>query len=911
MGENCRPCKKDNCPPCEEEDCSDTIDLFAKIPPPPWLTGEAPAREPKTRAEDPDGESDVDCDGIPDWEEMEKVYANGKKTDPRNRDTDGDGIWDGVEIGRYYSPDPLCENYFPKNFSPPTNRTDPTRADTDCDGLADGYEDRNRNGKYQPRLGETDPTNVDSDDDGLWDGLEKGLTQGILFWDHSNNTEVFVDEHPDNCPNTRYAAICAPGIRRSITDPTKADTDGDGLSDGLEDKNKNGCFEPDAPHEETDPLTPDNFSDTPEILNACSADNLVKIDIRRNFAAQIALGLPMGFANSYVDIERGNTRGLMGFDASRNIAFVAWQHTSWQGMSTINSLATLQQLVNGQIETGLGVRPTIGPFTSWDTTGTEANAFNVNFQLSSGNNMSPAARVNDIASRLLGVGNGTDILQPPAGTAGATTQYVRAQYVLRDNGEVIVVMAVALDNDPGSASAFGLEDVAGGAALARYFDRTVVQCETGIAVQGMADIIFVVDDSGSMGSSQHRLSAASEAMASALSNSSIDWRVAVVTSSYHLPTNGTNRNIIRGFTRDPQQFQAWLRNSSNCVAGSCSVGTAPNNYPAYTSWDSPPPVCGGGGNSYVYGYNGGCWIGTNGYSYEGLLGAARRALVNMSCSDGDHCLREEADIVVVLLGDAEDQTNGWSSSERYSWENIDNFIEFFQGRSSRPPGYTENGGTLLSVLAGKTIRVNAVYCPAGVGCGDDTVPAYNDDPINNPNRLTRIQRVVQATNGISTDIRNQNSIATTIQEVVEAIIGTRGVVAQKPFIGASLRVAIRAPRGECRSNPNEDNGANVPRSRENGFDYNGMYRTISFFGECRPPRYRDSAVAISYRAWEASDESRWPCENDVYFDPNEDDFCKGRFSCDADVCICPNDCGGCGPRERCDTKTCSCVRIPD
>jgi hypothetical protein len=55
---------------------------FEEVPLPPF-------RPPNP--DDPD--SDVDCDGIPDWEEMERVYPSGLKTDPLNRDTDG-------EIGR-------------------------------------------------------------------------------------------------------------------------------------------------------------------------------------------------------------------------------------------------------------------------------------------------------------------------------------------------------------------------------------------------------------------------------------------------------------------------------------------------------------------------------------------------------------------------------------------------------------------------------------------------------------------------------------------------------------------------------------------------------------------------------------------------------------------------------------------
>ena len=43
---------------------------------------------------------DSDCDGLSDADEFGTVYPGGARTDPNNRDSDGDGISDGVEAGR-------------------------------------------------------------------------------------------------------------------------------------------------------------------------------------------------------------------------------------------------------------------------------------------------------------------------------------------------------------------------------------------------------------------------------------------------------------------------------------------------------------------------------------------------------------------------------------------------------------------------------------------------------------------------------------------------------------------------------------------------------------------------------------------------------------------------------------------
>ncbi|MCL2259072.1 MAG: adventurous gliding motility lipoprotein CglD, partial [Cystobacterineae bacterium] len=851
-----------------------------------------PPREPNPE----DSSSDVDCDGIPDWEEMEKVYSNGKKTDPRSRDTDGDGIWDGIELGYVSSPDPLCASYFPSvmlsalKASP--NRTDPTRKDSDCDGLSDGDEDKNKNGRFELELGETDPNNVDTDGDGLWDGLELGVTR-----------EVAAD--PENCHNTRYD-MCP----FSSTDPLNPDTDGDGIWDGVEDTNQNGCVDEGKGElglGETDPNNPLDIDQ--ETHNACSAENLIPVDIQRDFLTQIALGLPVSFANSYVDIQRGGTSGIMGVDSERNVAFLSWQHT---GMPVVTNLVALEALADAHASS-LGGFATRNRFASWDAPLGAPNAVSVSFILSG--TMSPAARVHAIANTLLGTGSGTLAM----GGAAGNTQHVRAQYVLRGNGEVIVVMAVALDNDNvnGSLGFFGLNDVSGGAALARYFDRTVVQCERSVSVRGTVDFLFVVDDSSSMSTSQNRLAETGVAMAAALDNSNLDWRVALVTSSYHLSSGGyENRGIVRGFTRDPLEFRAWLTQNSRCRANtsgaictetllrtqgcSCGVGAIPS------AWVQPAPACGGPG----HGYYGGCWVGLSGSTAEGMLGSARQALLNMSSpTAGSRIqLRENATVIVVILSDAEDQTSSLVTTTATAsyWEEIQHFLDFFQGidtvaRTTASSSGAGNPTPIPAIRPGTTIQVNAVYCPAGQNCGDSVIPSAVP---------TRIQNVVAATGGFLSSIQSQTAIQETMRNIVERAIGSQGVLTQKPLIGASLRVAIGNPERSIEAGGACD-GTHVPRSRQHGFDYDGISQTVTFFGDCRP-RNR-SLVAISYRAWESSDKQQLPCEDDIYFESDDVDYCKGPRMCDAEenVCVCPSDCGGCPQGMRCNSEVreCKCVSV--
>jgi YD repeat-containing protein len=113
-------------------------------------------------------DADSDDDGIPDG--LEDKNRNGivdpGETDPCNPDTDGDGIQDGTELG-YTTPVPDPDGPGPMKgtdiaiFQPdldPATTTNPLLKDTDGDGIDDGVEDANRNGRVD--AGESSPSIV-------------------------------------------------------------------------------------------------------------------------------------------------------------------------------------------------------------------------------------------------------------------------------------------------------------------------------------------------------------------------------------------------------------------------------------------------------------------------------------------------------------------------------------------------------------------------------------------------------------------------------------------------------------------------------------------------------------------------------------------------------------------------------
>ncbi len=151
------------------------------------------------------GETDYDKDGL--TNDYEKQIG----TDPKNPDTDGDGLNDGEEDQTYKS-NPLKQDTDGDMLSDyeevMTHKTSPIIPDTDKDGLNDGDEVARK----------TNPVETDTDKDGIIDGDEiNKFSTDPLKLDSDG------DEVPDGDEVTKYN-----------TNPKAQDSDGDGLNDGYE-----------------------------------------------------------------------------------------------------------------------------------------------------------------------------------------------------------------------------------------------------------------------------------------------------------------------------------------------------------------------------------------------------------------------------------------------------------------------------------------------------------------------------------------------------------------------------------------------------------------------------------------------------------------------------------------------------
>lgn len=316
---------------CEDANRNGVVDLFPPEPDPRTADSDGDglsdgvedankngAYEPdETDATAPDTDADGYDDGIEDrnrdglWNCPEDLAGPPCETNPRAYDTDRDGLGDRLELaaeakmfvwldpGPGESPDfanATCGGANAIRFlgadgiaATPDDQTCPWQADSDADGIVDGKEDRNADGlvstgESNPRLSdsdndgladgvedanqdglvdrvnETDPGRVDSDGDGLGDGVED--SGGCLTVNNVCSGNPAGGDTPCDCAAWRNGRFDA---RES--DPRQADSDLDGLRDGVEDQNGDGvCQRPrpqDVPRasDETCTYLPDSDGD--------------------------------------------------------------------------------------------------------------------------------------------------------------------------------------------------------------------------------------------------------------------------------------------------------------------------------------------------------------------------------------------------------------------------------------------------------------------------------------------------------------------------------------------------------------------------------------------------------------------------------------------------------------------------
>jgi hypothetical protein len=160
-----------------------------------------------------------------------------------------------------------------------------------------------------------------------------------------------------------------------------------------------------------------------------------------------------------------------------------------------------------------------------------------------------------LASALLG-GAALTGAAPSAGTAGGKA-FVDLLTVYRSSTRVVMLAAVAVQDTLGDAAEVRLDELSDGTNLARHdsFTRHVCDVFNGKS-NNKVDILWVMDDSGSMRDDQEQVRAAGQAMADVLASGGVDYRLAVA-RMYAPDRTSTQRGdlVAPGWTNDVNVFK--------------------------------------------------------------------------------------------------------------------------------------------------------------------------------------------------------------------------------------------------------------------------------------------------------------------------------------------------------------------
>ncbi|MHB8875758.1 MAG: hypothetical protein ACYC8T_18890, partial [Myxococcaceae bacterium] len=716
---------------------------------------------------------------------------------------------DGVELGKTSSLDTACGFFGDED---PSTRTVPTRSDTDGDGLEDGAEDKNHDGAVQP--GESNPLKKDSDCDGISDTNEVRATFGCA------TDPLKQDSDGDGLPDGVEEAIVAPGADNatcaypastfdtgtaSRTDACTPDSDGDGIMDGAEDSNHNGKVDPGE-------LDPKKATDaTGPAQQACSTANLKPIRFLLGSGADVQVALVPQFAEVSMLVDpAGVERGILFYDAANKMGGLVLSRPP------VGTNAAAEETDARSRLQGLGTvsAPITQTFTTWD-----GFAQSVRGTYDLAGNVDAKVRLNDLARAFLG-GTVTGTLP---GTAGAVGPFkVQAEYLRRTATRSVLLLALVPAASFTGKQVLRVDDVAGGSALAQFGDFAGTQCEVFTSAgNANVDFLWVVDNSLSMNDYQAAIGNAASLFAQKLANAGLSWRAGGVSTGYYFDSSATQ---YRAFTSQIAVMQGWFTEGGPTWWGVSGKGVEESLQSAH---------------DYI----------------PQLLPRTTNATLNK--------LRTTADLHLILLGDADDQSPTPIST-------LNSFFLNFDG-------------------AGSKAVVHGIVCPLGAtGCDTQRSPRRNF-------------AAIAATGGVLGDINVAQSgspqLANTLDAILSAAIASTGHPLQRPPISATIKIAIEAGGtvGAC-------NTADVPRDRVSGFDYDSASRKLVFFGSCRPSG-AGKKVAVSYKFW-----------NDATPDPAGDpcgNRCADPYECKAATggCVCQPDCGGCATGLSCDLAACACTGL--
>ncbi len=370
--------------------------------------------------------------------------------------------------------------------------------------------------------------------------------------------------------------------------------------------------------------------------------------------------------------------------------------------------------------------------------------------------------------------------------------HLRFQTVLRKDRLMVMggVATTQMVSDTKVPTGIHLDDLSNGTGLADPNNSDTVECDPFILSSNpVADIIWVVDESGSMNDNRQDVANNAKDFFSRAVKSGLDFRIAVT---------GVSKSSSYGYY--PGKFCSNM-STSKYDSGGQDRFLLPSEQAIFAQCANNPP-----------GYEGG--------AEYGLLNGKQAVIRHLPRKANDPTkIRPNATLVIIQATD--ELPNGIYGTLGYShyktcqlpqseqskvdaWTQS-NYISFFQGKD---PQYGMQAKAIVHLIGG----VCNNSCNAHIGHG------YNE--------------LAKATQGIKADVCQKN-LGTSMQIIIDTITGASSPAKlQYVPISASLAVAIDKTK--------------LNRSRLKGFDYSAPINTLVFIGVPFP---KGSQVVASYRRW--------------------------------------------------------------
>jgi len=630
---------------------------------------------------------------------------------------------------------------------------------------------------YECILG-TNPFKADSDNDGILDGVELKYPKACV------NADSKAQRRPPQECNSQ--TDCQAGEKCRGLDPNKNDSDGDGVLDGQEDPNFDGKIE--SGNGETDPrlidTDGDGKNDNMGGLAICRPDGLAQVKV---------VGVPMGGNQVGHDPAWGMGtpvtgtmgRGAVVFDDPlANVAGVTF------GIAMTGMIRDEATKVENAIVAAIGggITPVL--------TGRALTTHELNAAVTSTYRIAKASNASALRDQLVNPLIGT--AAPGGASTGASSEFILDVTTVRrggTRGDVIVTIAPRMQyEDPTKDTQIRTNDLVNTTAVAESGKTVGSACQVfKTGKQTVADFLWTVDTSGSMSDDQERLGNTATKFFSRLTAAGVDFRVGVVTAgetSFNIDNPGFK--FIDG--KDPN---GPIRLCQEVTTGQCPMGGAESLQPYPMAGGTEEPTA-----AAIVGH----------YTFK-----KRGAMGEMN---PDRKFRDNAKVVAFLVTDEPGSND---------------FSRYFQ-TSTDPETGMQWGNTYNAMVLSNIIN----YFKRNQVLTFGLVPKMQTACSPTPNVYDLPRCVIEGNGGASIPIETALAaeVDAAMTKIVDAVAGaTSQFKLDRSPITSTIKVRLR--------------GSDVPRSRAEGFDYDAVSKSVIFYGNTYRPKEGDEVV-VSYRVWAGS-----------------------------------------------------------